>query len=99
MGSSDYNSMKKRARTARVAAEAEASDEVLGWYSAATAALEADITLNDVERATAKRALMFEMGRRSSRALNKAKRDNSVTKTFEREVRAQMAAERAAKQP
>lgn len=89
-----YESLQKQARKARREAEEAATQELLDWYNAETAALEADTSLSAHQRDCRELDLLLECGRRSNRALAKAKRDNSVPKLLERQARADVEPER-----
>jgi hypothetical protein len=94
----DPLTLKKRARAGRETAEISAAHELGSWWKAEKAKIDEDPELGDIARKVATRELMMEFGKRSNRALAKAKRDNSLPKTLEREMRAEIEAERANKQ-
>ncbi|MFF2387831.1 hypothetical protein [Agromyces sp. NPDC058104] len=83
MATSDLN---RRAKRARREAEDRAAVEILEWHKAEQKKLQADDSLSISERTYAEHQLLMEFGRRSKKALAKAKRDNTVLKLIEREV-------------
>lgn len=90
----DITTLKRQARKAKRDAENAAADEILTWHKAEKERLDWDLSLTIGERAYAERELLIEFGRRSRRALAKAKRDNTVPKLLERQARAEIEAER-----
>ncbi|WP_022891241.1 hypothetical protein [Agromyces subbeticus] len=88
------DNLTRRAKRARHEAEGRAANEIVDWYKAEMARLEADDSLTISERIYAERDVLMEFGRRSKRALAKAKRDNTAPKILEREAREQIDRER-----
>lgn len=82
----DYSrSLMNQPTKARIAAEETAALELTTWYRDERDKVEAK-DLSPIERIEARQELLFEMGSRSSRALAKAKRDNSVKAFVLREL-------------
>ncbi|WP_448002557.1 hypothetical protein [Agromyces bauzanensis] len=85
----DFDGLRDRARKARRQAEDAATAELLEWHEAKLADLQADTSLSPIGRIEAERALSVEFNRRTTAAIAKAKRDNSMPRVFERELRAE----------
>ncbi|MDQ0576459.1 hypothetical protein [Agromyces albus] len=85
--------LHRRAKQAQREAEERATDELFDWHKVEKATLDADESLTPFDRGQAELELLMEFGRRSKKALAKAKRDNTVVKILERDVRSDVDAE------
>ncbi len=91
--------LARRARRARRDAESIASATNAEWYRSEKTRIASDPDLSISEREYALRELLMEFGRRSSRALRKAKRDNTQEKVLAREIREEVDADHNRRTP
>ena len=88
--------LRRTVRKTRRDAESAAGDELLEWHRTEKARIMSDPDLDDEERERLNRQLLMEFGRRSLKATRKAKRDSTLPKLLERQVKEEIDAERVA---
>jgi hypothetical protein len=79
--------LRRKARKARTNAELDGATREQDWYKAEIGHLDSNANLTDEERTKLSRDLLLELGRRTDKAMRKARRDNSVTKLIQRQAR------------
>lgn len=80
----------QRSRSARAAAEASVDRDLMKWWSAEKAKLDADESLSPQDFRAARMALAVEFSRRRNRARERAKRANRPAAILERDAREQV---------
>ncbi|WP_309617700.1 hypothetical protein [Salinibacterium sp.] len=90
-------SIEKRAKAARRQSELDSAGILTNWYAEEKTKIKNDVNLDEPAQKLALHALFMEFGKRSSRAISKAKRDNSLPKFLEREANEEIARGNAAK--
>ena len=80
----------QRSQSARAAAEASGSSDLMKWWSAEKAKLDADGSLSPQDFRAARMALAVEFSRRQMRARERAKRANRPAAILERDAREQV---------
>lgn len=93
-GNDPERDLASRSAAARRAAELAASRALTAWWKAEREKLRTDPTLTEAELSAAERALLLEFGRRSKRAIAKAKRDSRPGRLLEADARAEIERQR-----